>query len=128
MAHWAAFALLVAFVFISVESRPATNTQHETLRELLGEELADLLISRDAEQALESRARLLRDLRMDTRAKGMWARIMNEQPNPRRTKAGSKKPSSSTRSGCFGHKMDRIGTLSGMGCQPAHYPAASNLS
>ncbi|XP_072516786.1 C-type natriuretic peptide [Salminus brasiliensis] len=128
MAHWAAFGLLVALLFVSVESRPATQTQHETLRELLGDELADLVISGDAERTLAARARLLRDLRMDTKAKGMWARIMNEQPGARRHKTGSKKAGSTTRSGCFGHKMDRIGTLSGMGCQPAHYPSASNLS
>lgn len=128
MAHWAAFGLLVALLCVSVESRPATHTQQETLRELLGDELADLVISADAERTLAARARLLRDLRMDTKAKGMWARIMNDQPGGRRPKTGSKKAGSTTRSGCFGHKMDRIGTLSGMGCQPAHYPSASNLS
>lgn len=100
----------------------------QTLRELLGDELTDLVMSMDAERALAARARLLRDLRVDTRAKGMWARIMSDQPGGRRHKAGSKKAGGNTRSGCFGHKMDRIGTLSGMGCQPAHYPSASNLS
>ncbi|XP_036442617.1 C-type natriuretic peptide [Colossoma macropomum] len=128
MAHWAAFGLLVALLVITAESRPATQTQHETLRELLGDELADLVISGDAERALAARARLLRDLRVDTRAKGVWAKIMSEQPGSRRQKTGSKKAGGTTRSGCFGHKMDRIGTLSGMGCQPAHYPSASNLS
>lgn len=92
----------------------------QSLRSLLGEELVEFLESEERERRLDavrSRIRLLRDLRMDTRARGMWARLLNDQPAPRRHKTGIKKGgSSSTRSGCFGHKMDRIGTISGMGC------------
>lgn len=90
----------------------------QSLRSLLGDELADFLESEDRERRLDavrSRIRLLRDLRMDTRARGMWARLLNDQPVPRKHKPGIKKGGSS-RSGCFGHKMDRIGTISGMGC------------
>lgn len=91
----------------------------QSLRSLLGEELAEFLESEERERRLDavrSRIRLLRDLRMDTRARGMWARLLNDQPATRRHKSGSKKGGSTTRSGCFGHKMDRIGTISGMGC------------
>uniref|UniRef100_A0A3B4TRA3 Natriuretic peptide C n=1 Tax=Seriola dumerili TaxID=41447 RepID=A0A3B4TRA3_SERDU len=91
----------------------------ESLRSLLGEELAEFLESEERERRLDavrSRIRLLRDLRMDTRARGMWARLLNDQPAPRKHKSGNKKGGSTSRSGCFGHKMDRIGTISGMGC------------
>lgn len=91
----------------------------QSLRSLLGEELAEFLESEERERRLEdvrSRIRLLRDLRMDTRARGMWARLLNEQPIPKKHKSGNKKGGSTSRSGCFGHKMDRIGTISGMGC------------
>lgn len=91
----------------------------QSLRSLLGEELAEFLESEERERRLDavrSRLRLLRDLRVDTRARGMWARLLNDQPAPRRHKSGNKKGGSASRSGCFGHKMDRIGTISGMGC------------
>lgn len=91
----------------------------QSLRSLLGEELAEFLESEERERRLEdvrSRIRLLRDLRMDTRARGMWARLLNDQPIPKKHKSGNKKGGSTSRSGCFGHKMDRIGTISGMGC------------
>ncbi len=97
----------------------------QSLQTLLGEEMSELLASDVSQRRMENRAPLLRDLHMDTRAMGPWARIMNDQP---RLKAGSKKGITATRSGCFGHKMDRIGTMSGMGCQPSPYPSANNLS
>ncbi|XP_051977585.1 C-type natriuretic peptide 4-like isoform X2 [Xyrauchen texanus] len=99
-----------------------------SLRALLGEELSALLASDESQRRMENRARLLRDLQMDTRAKSMWARILNDQPGSRKQRAGSKKGGTTARSGCFGHKMDRIGTMSGMGCQPSHYPSVNNLS
>uniref|UniRef100_A0A8C2BY96 Natriuretic peptide C n=1 Tax=Cyprinus carpio TaxID=7962 RepID=A0A8C2BY96_CYPCA len=100
----------------------------QSLRMLLGEELSELLASDESQRRMENRVRLLRDLRVDTRAKGPLARIMNDQPGSRRLKAGSKKGGSTAKSGCFGHKMDRIGTMSGMGCQPSQYPSPNNLS
>lgn len=101
-------SLIFYFFFIS-----------QSFQSLLGEELAEILESDERERridAVRSRMRLLRDLRMDTKARGMWARLLNDQPAPRRHKSGSKKAGSTSRSGCFGHKMDRIGTISGMGC------------
>lgn len=89
---------------------------------MLGDEVANFLASGDRG------TRLMRGLAMDARARGMWARLMNEQGGARRHKSGSKKGTGTTRSGCFGHKMDRIGTISGMGCQPAYYPSTNNLS
>ncbi|CAL9695430.1 unnamed protein product [Knipowitschia caucasica] len=114
-----ACGLLLTLLSLKTGAKPLSQTQQKTLRTLLGEELADFLESEEREQRLEdvrSRIRLLRDLRVDTRARGMWARLLNDHPVPRRHKSGNKKAGSSSRSGCFGHKMDRIGTLSGMGC------------
>ncbi|KAK2869325.1 hypothetical protein Q7C36_001196 [Tachysurus vachellii] len=117
-----ACGLIMSLVLVRTEARPTTPSQHKALEALLGEELADFLASG------ERRMRLLRELRTDTRAKGMWARFTNDQNGSRRHKSGTKKGGSTTRSGCFGHKMDRIGTISGMGCQPAYYPSTNNLS
>ncbi|KAB5559030.1 hypothetical protein PHYPO_G00024160 [Pangasianodon hypophthalmus] len=117
-----ACGLIMSLVLVRTEARPTTPSQHKALEALLGEELADFLASG------ERRMRLLRELRTDTRAKGMWARFVNDQNSPRRHKSGTKKGGSTTRSGCFGHKMDRIGTISGMGCQPVYYPSTNNLS
>lgn len=55
-------------------------------------------------------ARLLRDLRVDTKSR--WVRLLQENPNARKHK-GSKK---GTSKGCFGLKLDRIGSTSGLGC------------
>ncbi|KAJ8403194.1 hypothetical protein AAFF_G00354110 [Aldrovandia affinis] len=111
----------VTVIKVSTEAKPLTQAQQkvvpQSLRSLLGEELSEYLASGERKlEKVRSRVRLLRDLRLDTRAKGMWARILNEQPNVRRHKSSTKKGTGSSRSGCFGHKMDRIGTLSGMGC------------
>ncbi|KAM8790698.1 C-type natriuretic peptide [Rhynchonycteris naso] len=56
-------------------------------------------------------SRLLRDLRVDTKSR--WARLLQENPNARKIKGGSKK---GTSKGCFGLKLDRIGSTSGLGC------------
>ncbi|XP_006893538.1 PREDICTED: C-type natriuretic peptide [Elephantulus edwardii] len=58
------------------------------------------------------RSRLLRDLRMDTKSRAAWARL-HEHPNARKYKGGNKKGLSK---GCFGLKLDRIGSMSGLGC------------
>lgn len=55
------------------------------------------------------RSRLLRDLRGDTRSRTALARLLQEQ----KYKGGNKKPLSK---GCFGLKLDRIGSMSGLGC------------
>ncbi|EPY82347.1 C-type natriuretic peptide precursor [Camelus ferus] len=59
------------------------------------------------------RSRLLRDVRVDTRSRAAWARILHEHPNARKYKGGNKKGLSK---GCFGLKLDRIGSMSGLGC------------
>lgn len=56
-------------------------------------------------------SRLLRDLRVDTKSRSPWTRLLQEA-NARKNK-GSKKGSSR---GCFGLKLDRIGATSGLGC------------
>ncbi|XP_030646979.1 C-type natriuretic peptide [Chanos chanos] len=122
--HLVACGLLMALLSVCTEAKPLTQAQQKPLRALLGEELSEFLASGERERRLENRARLLRELTMDTRAKIMWARKMNDQPNSRRNKSGNKKAGSTPRSGCFGYKIDRIGTMSGMGCHPANYPAA----
>ncbi|XP_051549782.1 C-type natriuretic peptide isoform X2 [Myxocyprinus asiaticus] len=128
ISHLVACGLILTLLTASTEAKSLTQAEQRSLRALLGEELLEFLATDESERRMESRARLLRDLRMDTRAKGMWARFLNDQPGSRRHKAGSKKGGTTARSGCFGHKMDRIGTMSGMGCQPSHYPSANNLS
>ncbi|XP_055072586.1 C-type natriuretic peptide [Misgurnus anguillicaudatus] len=128
ISHLVACGLIVTLLTANTEAKPLTQAEQRSLRALLGEELSEFLESDDSQRRLENRLRLLRDIRMDTRAKGMWARILNDQPGSRRLKAGSKKGGATGRSGCFGHKMDRIGTMSGMGCQPSHYPSVNNLS
>ncbi|KAM4549424.1 C-type natriuretic peptide [Odontesthes bonariensis] len=117
LSYFVACGLLVTLLSEKMGAKPLTQAQQKSLRSLLGEELAEFLESEEREKRLDavrSRMRLLRDLRMDTRARGMWARLLNDQPPARKHKSGSKKGGST--SGCFGHKMDRIGTISGMGC------------
>ncbi|KAM7409569.1 hypothetical protein PAMA_001179 [Pampus argenteus] len=128
LSYLVACGLIVTLLSVRMGAKPLSQAQQKSLRSLLGEELAEFLESEERERRLDavrSRIRLLRDLRMDTRARGMWARLLNQdlstqtartQPAPKRHKSGSKKGGSTSRSGCFGHKMDRIGTISGMGC------------
>lgn len=59
------------------------------------------------------RSRLLRDLRVDTKSRAAWVRLLHEHPNARKYKGGNKKGLSK---GCFGLKLDRIGSMSGLGC------------
>uniref|UniRef100_A0A8C9TBN7 Natriuretic peptide C n=1 Tax=Scleropages formosus TaxID=113540 RepID=A0A8C9TBN7_SCLFO len=103
-------------------SNQATSVSSpQALRNLLGDELSEYLATderdRERERTLEHlRSRLLRDLRLQPRAKSATSRAQGDQPAPKKPKAGNKKGGSPSRNGCFGHKMDRIGTLSGMGC------------
>ncbi|NP_001290796.1 C-type natriuretic peptide precursor [Esox lucius] len=118
ISYLVACGLMITLLSVRSGAKPLTAAQQKSLRNLLGEELSEFLASGERERRLDtvrSRVRLLRDLRMDTRAKGMWARLLNDQPNARRHKQNSKK-GTVPRSGCFGQKLDRIGTLSGMGC------------
>uniref|UniRef100_H3D3R3 Natriuretic peptide C n=2 Tax=Tetraodon nigroviridis TaxID=99883 RepID=H3D3R3_TETNG len=118
LSYLVACGLLITLLSVRMGAKPLSQAQQKSFRSLLGEELAEFLESEEKERRLDavrSRIRLLRDLRMDTRTRGVWARLLNDQPAPRKHKTGIKKGGSS-RSGCFGHKMDRIGTISGMGC------------
>ncbi|KAJ8270416.1 hypothetical protein GJAV_G00114320 [Gymnothorax javanicus] len=109
--------LLMALFSLNSEAKSFIPAQEKSFRNLLGEELTEYLASGERERSLESaRSRLLRDLRLNTRARGMWSRILNDQPGSRKQKIGVKKASTPVRGGCFGHKLDRISTLSGMGC------------
>ncbi|NP_001086587.1 natriuretic peptide C S homeolog [Xenopus laevis] len=88
----------------------------KSLRALLGDELSEYLASgergdRNIDPKL--RARLMRDIRADTRSRAAWARLLNEHPNTRKQKGINKKALSK---GCFGLKLDRIGVVSGLGC------------
>ncbi|XP_051851176.1 C-type natriuretic peptide [Antechinus flavipes] len=58
-------------------------------------------------------ARLLRDLRVETRSKAAWARLLHDYPNARKYRGVTRKAWSK---GCFGLKLDRIGSMSGLGC------------
>ncbi|KAG7327424.1 hypothetical protein KOW79_009030 [Hemibagrus wyckioides] len=78
-----ACGLIMSLVLVRTEARPTTPSQHKALEALLGEELADFLASG------ERRMRLLRELRTDTRAKGMWARFVNDQNGARKHKAAA---------------------------------------
>ncbi|XP_028648262.1 C-type natriuretic peptide [Erpetoichthys calabaricus] len=116
ISHLVACGLLVALLTVTMEAKPLTPSQQKSLRNLLGEELSAYLTSDEQESGsenLRSRARLMRDLRLDTRAKAAWARLLNDHPNPRKSKGINKKGLSK---GCFGLKLDRIGSMSGLGC------------
>lgn len=49
----------------------------------------------------------------DTKSRAAWTRPLHEHPNARKYKGGNKKGLSK---GCFGLKLDRIGSMSGLGC------------
>ncbi|KAG7488180.1 hypothetical protein MATL_G00031510 [Megalops atlanticus] len=87
ISHWVACGLLMTLLSVSIEAKPLTQEQQKSLRSLLGEELSEYLASGERKlENIRSRVRLLRDLRLDTRAKGMWARILNDQPSDRHHK------------------------------------------
>ncbi|KAG5276084.1 hypothetical protein AALO_G00127710 [Alosa alosa] len=91
ISHLFACGLLMTLLSISTEAKPLTPAQQKSLRSLLGEELSEFLASGEKERRLENiraRIRLLRDLRLDTRAKNM--RIMNDQPSARKHKPVTK--------------------------------------
>ncbi|KAG7513825.1 hypothetical protein JOB18_017621 [Solea senegalensis] len=94
LSYLVACGLMVTLLSVRMGAKPLSQAQQKSLRSLLGEELAEFLESEERERRLDavrSRLRLLRDLRLDTRARGMWARLLNDQPAPRRHKSGSKK-------------------------------------
>ncbi|MEE6511073.1 hypothetical protein FKM82_017298 [Ascaphus truei] len=113
--HFLAWGLLLAVLCVRMEAKPTAQAQKKSLRSLLGEELADYLAAADRSDRYidpKTRARLLRDLRAGTRSRTAWVRLLNEYSNTRKYK-GIKKGLSK---GCFGLKLDRIGSMSGLGC------------
>ncbi|KAG8581684.1 hypothetical protein GDO81_007754 [Engystomops pustulosus] len=114
--HLVCWGLVLAVLGCRTEAKPVVQAHHKSLRALLGEELAEYLASGErGERTIDpnTRARLLRDLRVDTRSKAVWSRLVNEYPNIRKFKSSNKKRISKS---CFGHKLDRIGAMSGLGC------------
>ncbi|KAE8603564.1 hypothetical protein XENTR_v10014371 [Xenopus tropicalis] len=110
------WGIMLAVLCVRVEAKPAVQPHQKSLRALLGDELAEYLASGergDRNIDPKFRARLLRDLRADTRSRAAWARLLNEHPNTRKYKGINKKALSK---GCFGLKLDRIGAMSGLGC------------
>ncbi|KAM4040172.1 C-type natriuretic peptide [Anomaloglossus baeobatrachus] len=110
------WGLVLAVLCCRTEAKPVVQAHQKSLRTLLGEELAEYLASGErGERNIDpkTRARLLRDLRADTRSRAAWSRLLNEYPNTRKFKGMNKKGLSK---GCFGLKLDRIGAMSGLGC------------
>ncbi|CAH2248111.1 C-type natriuretic peptide [Pelobates cultripes] len=114
--HILAWGLVLAALYVRMEAKPTGQAHQKSLRALLGEELAEYLASGERGERnidAKTRARLLRDLRADTRSRAAWSRLLNEYPNTRKFKGINKKGLSK---GCFGLKLDRIGAMSGLGC------------
>ncbi|CAI9546484.1 unnamed protein product [Staurois parvus] len=114
--HIVGWGLVLAVLCLRTEAKPVAQAHQKSLRALLGEELADYLVSGErGERSIDpkTRARLLRDIRADTRSRAAWTRLLNEHPNSRKFKGINKKGISK---GCFGLKLDRIGAMSGLGC------------
>ncbi|KAM9316131.1 C-type natriuretic peptide [Gastrophryne carolinensis] len=113
--HIVGWGLLLAVLCLRTEAKPVAPAHQRSLRMLLGEELAEYLVSGErGDRSIDpkTRARLLRDIRADTRSRAAWTRLLNEYPN-RKNKGATKKTISK---GCFGLKLDRIGAISGLGC------------
>ncbi|XP_069473650.1 C-type natriuretic peptide [Ambystoma mexicanum] len=117
--HFVAWGLLLAVLLcLASEGKPVPQPQQKSLRTLLGDELSEFLASDESgadrsPKNGKSGSRLLRDLRLDTRSRAAWTRLLNDYPNPRKYKGIHKKGLSK---GCFGLKLDRIGAMSGLGC------------
>ncbi|XP_001363040.1 C-type natriuretic peptide [Monodelphis domestica] len=121
-----AWALLLTLLSLRPEAKPAAPQKPP--RNPPGEELAGLLAAAGGDKKGDkaaggggggasankgSNARLLRDLRVDTRSRAAWARLLHDYPNARKYRGVNKKGLSK---GCFGLKLDRIGSMSGLGC------------
>ncbi|XP_043926616.1 C-type natriuretic peptide [Protopterus annectens] len=117
--HILACGLFLTLLSVRMEAKPLNQSQEKSLRNLLGEELSEYLTSTEQEgnsklENIRTKGRLLRDLRIDTRSKAAWARILHDFPNPSKKYKGINKKGMSK--GCFGLKLDRIGSMSGLGC------------
>ncbi|XP_034638570.1 C-type natriuretic peptide [Trachemys scripta elegans] len=118
ISHFLACGLSLALLSIRLEARPAAQPQQKPPRSAPGHELAESLAAgpergETAGGGRGSGSRLLRELRVDTKSRAAWARLLRDYPGTRRHKGVSKKGLSK---GCFGLKLDRIGSMSGLGC------------
>ncbi|XP_041037327.1 C-type natriuretic peptide 2-like [Carcharodon carcharias] len=106
--------LFLALLTTRTSASPMFRSQ-QNLAHLLDEEFSEYLSSEEGavHAAGNPKARFLRDLSLNTRSKGTWARLFNDYNNPRKFRGINKKGSSK---GCFGRKLDRIGAMSGLGC------------
>ncbi|XP_075794269.1 C-type natriuretic peptide [Pelodiscus sinensis] len=109
-----ACGLLLALLAVGLEARPAAQPQQKAARNAPGREpAASPAREETAGGGRAAGSRLLRELRVDTKSRAAWARLLRDYPGTRRHKGVSKKGLSK---GCFGLKLDRIGSMSGLGC------------
>ncbi|KAM9127249.1 C-type natriuretic peptide [Pangshura tecta] len=118
IAHFVACGLSLALLSVRLEARPAAQPQQKPPRSAPGHALAESPAAgpergETAGGGRGSGSRLLRELRVDTKSRAAWARLLRDYPGTRRHKGVSKKGLSK---GCFGLKLDRIGSMSGLGC------------
>ncbi|XP_007900593.1 C-type natriuretic peptide [Callorhinchus milii] len=101
--------LSVALLSVRMEAKPLFDIQD--LTQLLDEQIAHSLSSHEREAIAELKGevqvRPLRDLRYDTKSRRAWARLVGDKPRT------MKKPSTHS---CYRRKLDRIGTISTLGC------------
>ncbi|XP_038272254.1 C-type natriuretic peptide [Dermochelys coriacea] len=123
ISHFLACGLSLALLSVRLEARPAAQPQQKPPRSTPGHELTESpAAGRERGETAGgggggrgrgSDSRLLRELRVDTKSRAAWARLLRDYPGTRRHKGVSKKGLSK---GCFGLKLDRIGSMSGLGC------------
>ncbi|KAM7160631.1 C-type natriuretic peptide [Macrochelys suwanniensis] len=121
LSHVLACGLSLALLAVRLEARPAAQPQQKPPRSAPGHELAERLAAGSERGETASGggggrgagSRPLREQRADTKSRAAWARLLRDHPGTRRHKGVSKKGLSK---GCFGLKLDRIGSMSGLGC------------
>uniref|UniRef100_P84715 C-type natriuretic peptide n=1 Tax=Ornithorhynchus anatinus TaxID=9258 RepID=ANF39_ORNAN len=119
LSHLLAWALLLTLLSLRAEAKPP-SPQPQVPRSP-GDEASEAVAANGGgkkgdKEPKGDRPRLLRELRLDTRSRGsrgVWTRLLHDHPNPRKYKPANKKGLSK---GCFGLKLDRIGSTSGLGC------------
>ncbi|XP_062813440.1 C-type natriuretic peptide 1-like [Anolis carolinensis] len=99
---------------------------HQALLELLGEDLEALLSEREGDPALLPQdlvSRLLKQQRpasLEPPTPGLppeaWAHLLSDLLKTQKRLRWRPKKATMGQQGCFGIKLDRIGTLSGLGC------------
>ncbi|XP_074860165.1 C-type natriuretic peptide [Carettochelys insculpta] len=120
LSHVVAGGLLLVLLSARLQARPAAQPQRKPARSAPGHELATSPAASPARGETAGGgggrgpgSRLLRELRVDAKSRAAWARLLRDHPGTRRHKGAGKKGLSK---GCFGLKLDRIGSMSGLGC------------